>query len=143
MRLNLLLWRPTKHHRFRWMVRAHPVALVLIAFVLFFMVSFALLAVKDLRDSYFPYEGEVVAIKTSWLDWFLFESGNQERLIIQTPDNRTINRMVSQQIRVLHRIEVDDYIIKKRGFSKHVRPRDKRTAPELYRHIEQSLGSNK
>ncbi len=99
--------------------------------IVLFFTGFACSVTKYIRDSYFPYQGKVVAIKRSWTDWLLFESGNKEHLIIQTPEGRTIDRVVPMQIRVIQGIEVGDYVVKNRGFQNKVKPHDKMTNQDI------------
>lgn len=86
---------------------------------------------KVLRDAYFPYEGQVQHIKSSWLDTLVFESSDYQYLVINTPSGKTIDRIISSGVRTRQRIEPGDYVIKVRGFRNHVRPRDKHTLAEV------------
>ena len=118
--------------RFEWRMFGNPLALVLVVFALFCFFSFVFLAGKFLRDSYFPYEGKVLSIRTSWEDWLAFDfPGEYEHLVLETPGGEIIDRFVSIQTRSLQRIEVGDYVIKERGFRTWVRPRGKMTSREI------------
>lgn len=91
----------------------------------------ALRGAKVLRDGYFPYEGQVQRINTSWLDWFAFENNDYDHLVIQTPRGKTIDRCVSREIRLRQRIAHGDYVLKGRGLRNWVRPRDKQTVEAM------------
>jgi hypothetical protein len=112
-------------------VRGHPVAAVFIVLAIGLLCAMVLRGGKVLRDGYFPYEGRVHRITTSWLDWLVFDFSDYEHLVIQTPTGKTIDRIVSMEIRSRQRIEKGDDVVKGRGLRNWVRPRDKQTTDEM------------
>lgn len=80
-----------------------------------------------LHNAYFPYQGEVVAIRTSWAEWFIFEFVDDEHLTIRTSEGKTIDRVVPTQIRIMQSIGVGDQVVKEKGFRNQIRLREKRT----------------
>jgi hypothetical protein len=85
------------------------------------IASFAWCVFAYTGDAYFPYGGQVVAIRTSWAKRFILESGDEEILVIRTPDGKMIDRVVSMQTRILQGIRVGDHVVKERGFGNSVR----------------------
>ena len=120
MRLTLLVWRGSGGGGARWRVLGTPMGWVLVPLTLALLVGFVWCVGKYLHDAYVPYEGEVVAIERSSLEWLILESSDDEHLTIRTPDGKMIDRVVPMQHRVMAGIGVGDYVVKKRGFSHHV-----------------------
>jgi len=111
-----------------------------ISFVLIWLFLVIKAAINITWDSYYQYEGKVLKIETRWYDRIPFEFNTWEHLIIKTPDGKTIDKLVSMEIRLPNRIETGDYVIKGKGFKNTVRPRDKKTNREI---IEQWRSSGK
>jgi hypothetical protein len=130
--MTFKFWMSTSNNKRTWRIFGNPISVVLAVLAVLGITGFACSAAKYVRDSYFPYQGKVVAIKKSWADWVLFESGDQEHLIIQTPDGKTINRVISMQTRILQRIDVGDYVVKNRGFRNQIKPCNTRTIQEMH-----------
>lgn len=106
--------------RAQWQFLGHPLAVFSILVALFVLLAFTSSVLKQVHNSYFPYEGYVVDIRTRWLDGFLFESGDYEHLVIETPDGETIDRITSLFVRSQQHIKTGDYVKKKRGFRNRV-----------------------
>jgi hypothetical protein len=133
MRINFTFKRDSDEYarKIRFRFFGNPLAIVFAVLVVTFVVAFFLSVAKYLRDSYFPYQGEVVAITRSWADWLLLEDNDQEHLVIRTPGGDTIDRVVTMQTRSLQRIKVGDYVVKERGIRKKVRRSDKMTVQDI------------
>ena len=133
MQMNFIFWRGSKEpaHKTKCLMLGNPLGAILAISALMYLAGFAWCAAKHLRDSFFSYEGDVIAITRSWMDWLVLEGNDQEHLIIRTPPGNTIDRVVSIQTRSLQRIEVGDYVVKSKGIRKKVRPRDKMTTQEI------------
>jgi len=129
MEIRFTLWRRAGKTGCRFI--GNPLFAVPAVLGIIYVAGFLGCVGKYLRDSYLPYEGEVVAIKRSWTDWFLLESNDQEHLVIRTPAGNTVDRVVSLQTRSLQRIEVGDYVVKDKGIRNHAKPRGKRTTQEI------------
>jgi len=108
-----------------------PLAALAIFGALTCLAIFGITAMKVARDYYFPYEGEVLRIEKRWYDHIAFEFPTWEHLIIKTPDGKTIDRLVSLEVRLPNRIAPGDYVVKKQGFGNAVRPRGKKTNQEI------------
>jgi len=109
-----------------------PVVILIIIMV----ISFIFLAAKQATDKYFPYEGKVISIEKKWYDSFLFETNDDEHLIIETASGEVIDRYMNRFDRINSRIEAGDFITKLQGFSQEVRARDKKTSEELMKDLE-------
>jgi hypothetical protein len=133
MQMNLTFWCGSKEpeSKIKCRILGNPLGAALSVLAIMYLAGFAWCVIKYLRDNYLPYNGEVIAITRSWTDWLVFEHDDQEHLVIRTPDGDTIDRIVSMQTRSLQRIEVGDYVVKDRGMSRKVRPRDKMTVQEI------------
>jgi hypothetical protein len=133
MQMDFIFWRGSNEpaHKTKCRIIGNPLGAILAISAVMYVAGFAWCVTKYLRDSYFSYEGEVVAIARSWIDWLVLEGNDQEHMIIRTPAGDTIDRVVSIQTRSLQRIEVGDYVVKSRGIRRKVRPRDKMTTQEI------------
>lgn len=131
MKMTFQFWRGASDRKMKCRVSGNPIALVLIVFAVILVFGFAISAAKYMHDSYFPYEGRVLAIETSWLDWFVFEDHDYEHLVIRTPEEKTIDRFVSKETRSLQCIKVGDYVIKVSGFLNRPTPQGKSTTQEI------------
>ena len=121
MRLTFTLQRTSPDGRTRWRLTGNPLTLVLLI-GLIAGAGCATAAIGGLiYDAYFPYEGEVTAITTSWVDWMVFDIGDWEHLQIRTPEGAVIDRRISMEHRIRQCITVGDYVVKPRGFGNRVR----------------------
>jgi len=111
--------------------RGNPICLVLLGAVLIYFVNLVFSIGKFTRDTYAPYEGQVLEVTTSWKDWFVFESAGYEHLVIKTPEGNKVDRFIPMEIRAVQNIAAGDYVVKEKGFRNRVRPRDKKTAQEV------------
>ncbi|MBN2399658.1 MAG: hypothetical protein JXI33_04885 [Candidatus Aminicenantes bacterium] len=112
-------------------VRMRPLALTLLLFVLLLLFLIVKAPIEYGWDSYFPYEGIVLKIETCWLDWLASEFMSLEHLIIETPEGKIIDKVVSMDVRIPNRVQAGDYVVKRTGFGNPVRPRDKKTTREI------------
>ena len=87
MKINFTFRRTSDKpaHKIKCRIIGNPLSAVLAVLAITCVVGFAWSVTKYVRDSYFPYEGEVVAITRSWMDWLLLENNDQEHLTIRTP----------------------------------------------------------
>ena len=108
-----------------------PLAILSILFALIWLFFIIVTAIKVTWDYYYPYEGRVLKIETRWYDHIPFEFVTWEHLVIETPDGKTIDKLISMEIRLPNRIETGDYVIKGRGFRNTVRFRDNKTNQEI------------
>ena len=97
-----------------------PVIIILVCSVLIWLGCIVYQFNKLCWDHYFPYEGRVVEIKNNWVDYVTFESTPWEHMIIETPDGRMIDRLVSLTNRARAGIKVGDTVIKYKGFESRV-----------------------
>ena len=128
----------TRGHKKTWF-SGNPLALILFLMALVWLYLIGHAAVNLVWDGYFPYEGRVLDIETRWTDYATGEFIRWEHLIIETPDGEWIDKLLSFERRVTSRIKKGDVIIKKRGFSNRVRPRDKKTIQEMQDEAERLL----
>lgn len=126
------------HGKFRLVIK-NPVLFPIILLVFSIVISFFYLAVKQITDKYFPYEGRVISIERKWYDNFLFETNYDEHLTIETPSGETIDRYVDMFERLKNRIEPDDYIIKTKGFGQTPRAKGKKTADEMIEEMREKI----
>lgn len=87
--------------------------------------------------NFHAYTGKVLEIKKDWFyDWFSSDAVTYSRIIVQTPDNKKITRIVSDHILVLHDIKISDRIFKERGMFKQPYRCDKKTPQELMQEFQ-------
>lgn len=115
----------------RFQFSGNPIAAMLILCALLLLSLFVITAIDFLWDQYFPYEGKVLKIETRWYDYITFEFMTWEHVMIETPDGKTVDKLVSTEIRLPNRIKVGDYVVKQKGFRNAIRPRDKKTTDEI------------
>ena len=115
----------------KWRFYGSLFAVLILLFALIWLFLVTKTAIKLAWDYYYPYEGRVLKIETRWYDHIPFEFMTWEHLVIETPDGKIIDRLVSMEIRFPSRIQTGDYVIKEKGFRNTVRPRDKKTTQEL------------
>lgn len=120
----------------------NPVMLPVVLLIFTMVISFIFLAAKQVTDRYYQYEGKVVRIEKKWYDSFLFETSDDEHLIIETSSGEVIDRYVNQFDRISNRIEVGDEVVKLKGFREEVRARDKKTSKELMKDLEKLRKGN-
>jgi len=126
MRATFLLWRDSGKGKAHWRFLGTPMGCILALLAVALVVGFVWCVGKYVHDAYVPYEGEVVAIRRSWVERFILESGDDEHLIIRTPAGRTIDRVVPTQHRILQGIGIGDQVVKERGFRNRIRLREPR-----------------
>lgn len=114
----------------QWRFLGTPMGCFLAALAVALLGGFVWCVAKYMHDAYVPYENKVVAIRRSVAERFILESVDDEHLIIQTPDGRTIDRIVPIQNRILAGIGVGDSVVKQRGFFNPVRLREPRMQQE-------------
>jgi len=135
MRATFLLWQDSGKAKARWRFVGTPIGCVLALVAVALVGGFAWCVAKYLHDAYAPYEGEVVAIKKSWLERFVLESSDDEHLIIRTSNGRTIDRVVPIQHRIMQGIDIGDHVVKEKGFHNRIRlrePRERQEAGDWY-----------
>ena len=103
-----------------------PVIVALILCVFIWLGCIFYQFTKLCFDHYFPYEGKVVAIGHTWVDYVTYETTSWDHLIIETPKGGKIDRLVSLQNRILAGIKPGSQVIKRRGFKERVIVSDKR-----------------
>ena len=115
---------------------ANPLSVVVLITVFTWLFLVAITAIKLSWDYYSPYEGRVLKIETHWYDYIAFEFMTWEHLVIETPEENVIDRLVSMQTLIASRIRTGDYVIKGKGIGNTVRPRDKKTTQELLEELK-------
>ncbi|HXK49785.1 MAG TPA: hypothetical protein PKW56_04910 [Clostridiales bacterium] len=136
--IQILTAEKDEQGRFRLKIR-NPVFLPVAIIVLTMIISFFYLAAKQAYDAYYPYEGEVVMIEKQWYDGFIFESNDDEHLILRTPEGDTIDRYINAFERVRSRIETGDFVIKHNGFNEKPRVKGKKTSEEMIKELENKI----
>ena len=126
MKAAFFLWRRSSEDKMLLRFTGSPVCWILVLLALVLVSGFAWCVVKYLHDAYFPYEGEVVAIRTSWLERFVLESVDDDHLTVRTSGGKIIDRIAPMQVRIMNGIDVGDHIVKERGFRNRVRLLDER-----------------
>jgi hypothetical protein len=124
--------------RFRLKIK-NPAFLPVVLLIFVMVISFFYLAVKQITDKYYPYEGKIIRIERKWYDTFLFETNYDEHLTIETPSGEIIDRYVDMFERVNNRIEPDDYIIKTKGFGQAPRAKGKKTADKMIEELQERV----
>ena len=114
-----------------WRISGGPTALVLSVLALLFLALFFTTAARFTLHAYTAYEGRLQAVESRWTDFLAFEFGECEHLIIETPEGKTIDRMVGLHTRISRGIRPGDYVVKEKGFGNRVRPRDRMTPQEM------------
>jgi len=132
MQMTFQFWRGASDRKMKCRVSGNPIALVIIVFAIILVFGFAISAAKYMHDSYFPYEGRVLAIETSWLDWFVFEDHDYEHLVIRTPEEKTIDRFVSKELRCRQCIKAGDYVVKGKGFFNRPTPQGRNETQKIF-----------
>jgi len=77
----------------------NPIALILILCALLSLLLFIITVIDFLWDQYSPYEGRVLKIETRWYDYIAFEFMTWEHAIIETPNGKIVDKLVSMEIR--------------------------------------------
>ena len=99
----------------------NPLAVVLLAAVLIWLVLSCRACARIAWDSYGSYEGTVVEVRTRWIDYLTSDFGEWEHLLVKTPEGKTMDKYVSFQRRVMNGIHEGDYVVKQKGFGNAVR----------------------
>ena len=76
-------------------------------------------------------QGRILRIGAHWSDSIPFDMMTWEHLLSETPQGANVDKFVSVQTRLSRRIEVGDYVIKKKGITNHVSLRDQKTGQEI------------
>ena len=126
MRVTFWLWQDLGKNKALWRFRGTPMGCVLVLLAVTLITGLLWCVTKYVHDAYVPYEGEVVAIRRSWAERFILESGDDEHLIIRTPEGRAIDRVVPSQDRILQGIGVGDHVVKEKGFRHRIGLREPR-----------------
>jgi len=124
--------------RFRLKIN-NPFMLPVVLLIFSMVVSFIFLAAKQVTDRYFPYEGTVIGIEKKWYDSFLFETSDDEHLIIETSSGEEIDRYIDTFERINNRIAVGATVVKRKGFNEPVRAIGKKNTDELIEEIKEKL----
>ena len=127
MKATFFLWQDSSKRKVHWRFLGTPIGCVLVLLAVTLVTGFVWCVAKHMHDAYFPYQGEVVAIRTSWAERFILKSVDDEHLIIRTSEGSMIDRVVPMQVRIMQGIGVGDQVVKEKGFRNRVRLREERT----------------
>jgi len=112
-------------------LHGNPLAGVLLMALLTLVVIELSVAFDFMRDRYAGYEGKIVDINNTWVDWLTLDFMPVEHVVVESPDGSRQDRLVTMTIRVNNRLQIGDQVIKKRGFNNYPQVPGKQTVAEM------------